>query len=144
MSILGPTHSRSAFGNIWLEQRFLILTGFHIRTSGDWWVSLAWQCAASGINFAKCQVMTMMMRMRMITMTSTKITTTTMIMIQYHDHSNWWCCRWRGRRSIGDRHRWSKLQLVENSYWKAFSAALACGGGERAKFDHICIGPGFY
>jgi len=25
------------------------------QVKGDWWVSLAWQCAASGINFAKCQ-----------------------------------------------------------------------------------------
>ena len=27
----------------------------HIK--GDWWVSMAWQCSASGINFAKCQVL---------------------------------------------------------------------------------------
>jgi len=25
------------------------------HVAGDWWVSAAWQCSASGINFAKCQ-----------------------------------------------------------------------------------------
>jgi len=25
------------------------------QVRGDWWVSMAWQCGASGINFAKCQ-----------------------------------------------------------------------------------------